>query len=68
MKDDITGEPLSQRSDDNVETLAKRLSTYHSQIFPVCKYYKKAGIWRGIDGSQEPGQVWKSIHGVVFRN
>ncbi|GAW00775.1 adenylate kinase [Lentinula edodes] len=31
MVDDITGEPLIQRSDDNVETLQKRLKTYHSQ-------------------------------------
>jgi adenylate kinase len=29
MTDDITGEPLIQRSDDNVETLRKRLTTYH---------------------------------------
>ncbi|KAJ6127454.1 adenylate kinase cytosolic [Penicillium sp. IBT 18751x] len=64
MKDDITGEPLIQRSDDNAETLTKRLATYHAQTAPVCEYYKKTGIWRGIDASQEPGQVWKSILGV----
>lgn len=29
MTDDLTGEPLIQRSDDNVETLRKRLTTYH---------------------------------------
>ncbi|KAJ5512951.1 hypothetical protein N7463_002503 [Penicillium fimorum] len=64
MKDDISGEPLIQRSDDNAETLTKRLSTYHAQTTPVVDYYKKTGIWRGIDASQEPGQVWKSILGV----
>ncbi|KAL2809534.1 adenylate kinase-domain-containing protein [Aspergillus granulosus] len=67
MKDDITGEPLIQRSDDNAETLKKRLGTYHAQTAPVCEYYKKTGIWRGIDASQEPGQVWKSLLGV-FKN
>ncbi|KAJ5126204.1 adenylate kinase 1 [Penicillium atrosanguineum] len=67
MKDDITGEPLIQRSDDNADTLTKRLATYHAQTAPVCEYYKKTGIWRGIDASQEPGQVWKSILGV-FKN
>lgn len=61
MKDDITGEPLIQRSDDNVETLQKRLSTYHQQTAPVVAYYQKTGIWRPIDASQEPGQVWKSL-------
>ncbi|KAL5362943.1 adenylate kinase [Aspergillus floccosus] len=68
MKDDVTGEPLIQRSDDNAETLKKRLGTYHAQTAPVCDYYKKTGIWRGIDASQEPGQVWKSLLGVFHKN
>lgn len=61
MKDDVTGEPLIQRSDDNAETLKKRLVTYHQQTTPVVSYYQRTGIWRPIDASQEPGQVWKSL-------
>lgn len=61
MKDDITGEPLIQRSDDNAETLKKRLATYHQQTTPVVSYYQKTGIWKPIDASQEPGVVWKSL-------
>ncbi|KAL1985555.1 hypothetical protein VTN96DRAFT_7775 [Rasamsonia emersonii] len=68
MKDDVTGEPLIQRSDDNAETLKKRLATYHAQTAPVVEYYKKTGIWRGIDASQEPGQVWKSLLGVFEKS
>jgi len=64
MKDDITGEPLIQRSDDNAEALKKRLGTYHDQTVPVVAYYKKTGIWSGIDASKDPGTVWKSILGV----
>ncbi|KAI4119668.1 MAG: hypothetical protein LQ348_004334 [Seirophora lacunosa] len=64
MKDDVTGEPLIQRSDDNAETLKKRLSTYHEQTSPVVAYYQKTGIWKPIDASQDPGQVWKSLLGV----
>lgn len=64
MKDDVTGEPLIQRSDDNVETLKKRLSSYHEQTIPVVKYYQRTGIWKPIDASQEPGQVWKNLLGV----
>lgn len=64
MKDDVTGEPLIQRSDDNAETLKKRLLTYHDQTSPVVAYYQKTGIWKPIDASQEPGQVWKSLLGV----
>ena len=64
MKDDVTGEPLIQRSDDNADTLKKRLGVYHDQTSPVVAYYKKTGIWKPIDASQEPGQVWKSLLGV----
>ena len=64
MTDDVTGEPLIQRSDDNADTLKKRLATYHEQTTPVVSYYQKTGIWKPIDASQEPGQVWKSLLGV----
>ncbi|EJD46222.1 adenylate kinase 1 [Auricularia subglabra TFB-10046 SS5] len=59
--DDVTGEPLVQRSDDNVETLRKRLEAYHRQTGPVVQYYKDKGIWRGIDAAQGPGVVWESL-------
>lgn len=61
MKDDVTGEPLIQRSDDNADTLKKRLVTYHQQTAPVVGYYQRTGIWKPIDASQEPGQVWRSL-------
>ena len=64
MKDDVTGEPLIQRTDDNAETLKKRLATYHQQTSPVVAYYKNKGIWSGVDASQSPDHVWKNILGV----
>ncbi|KAF4981805.1 hypothetical protein FZEAL_2478 [Fusarium zealandicum] len=65
MKDDITGEPLIQRSDDNADALKKRLVTYHKQTAPVVSYYQKTGIWKDLDASQEPGQVWKSMLNIL---
>lgn len=65
MKDDVTGEPLVQRSDDNADALKKRLVTYHKQTAPVVNYYQKNGIWKGLDASQEPGQVWKSVLSIL---
>ena len=65
LKDDVTGEPLIQRSDDNEVILKKRLSTYHDQTAPVVKYYQRTGIWKPIDASQQPGQVWKSLLNVL---
>ncbi|KAK6352662.1 Adenylate kinase, variant 2 [Orbilia blumenaviensis] len=64
MTDDVTGEPLIQRSDDNEETLKKRLGTYHAQTAPVVDYYKKKGIWTGVDASQPPSTVWKTLLGI----
>lgn len=61
MTDDVTGEPLVQRSDDNAEALKKRLATYHAQTTPVVDYYRKTGIWQSIDASQKPGQVWSAL-------
>ena len=33
--DDVTGEPLVKRKDDNAETLKSRLSAFHAQTAPV---------------------------------
>ena len=38
-QDDLTGEPLIQRDDDQEETVRKRLDVYHSQTEPLVKYY-----------------------------
>lgn len=68
MKDDLTGEPLVQRSDDNADALKKRLVTYHKQTTPVVDYYQKTGIWKGVDASQAPGQVWKNMLDILEGN
>jgi adenylate kinase len=64
MTDDVTGEPLIQRSDDNVETLTKRLKSFHTQTAPIVEYYKAKGLWSGIDASQSPSVVWENLRQV----
>ncbi|PBK70010.1 adenylate kinase 1 [Armillaria solidipes] len=64
MTDDITGEPLIQRSDDNVETLKKRLGSFHSMTGPVVDYYRVKGLWHGIDAAQSPSVVWDNLRKV----
>ncbi|AGO14044.1 AaceriAGR187Wp [[Ashbya] aceris (nom. inval.)] len=61
MTDDVTGEPLVQRSDDNADALKKRLDAYHAQTEPIVDFYKKTGIWAGVDASQPPQTVWSDI-------
>ncbi len=38
-KDDVTGEDLIQRDDDQEETVKKRLDVYHAQTEPLVAYY-----------------------------
>jgi len=39
-KDDVTGEDLIQRDDDQEETVRKRLQIYHAQTKPLLEYYR----------------------------
>lgn len=61
MKDDITGEPLERRSDDNVEALKKRLEGYHKQTAPLAKYYAAKGLHKEIDAAQPSSVVQEKI-------
>ena len=38
-KDDVTGEPLIQRADDQIDTVKKRLDVYSAQTRPLVAYY-----------------------------
>ena len=38
-RDDLTGEPLIQRLDDNEETVKRRIDNYHSLTKPLVNYY-----------------------------
>ncbi len=57
-KDDVTGEALIQRDDDQEETVRKRLAVYHEQTEPLVAYYSdwaesgdpKASKYVRIDG------------------
>jgi len=64
-KDDITGEPLIQRSDDNEEALKKRLESYHKQTTPVVSYYQKLGLLTTLEAKESPKAVWAQIAKVL---
>ncbi|KAL1464326.1 hypothetical protein WDU94_003984 [Cyamophila willieti] len=67
MTDDVTGEPLIKRSDDNAEALKKRLESYHKQTTPLVDYYQKRGLHYSVDASKPSGEVFKLID-RVFEN
>jgi adenylate kinase len=57
--DDVTGEPLVQRADDQEETVKKRLDVYSSQTRPLVNYYSK---WAEIDPNVAP--KYRAINGT----
>ena len=72
---DVPGEELmkrlvlrgqqSGRSDDNEETIKKRLDVYHSQTAPLIEWYEKEGIHYHIDGLGELDRIFGDIRQVI---
>jgi len=62
---DVCGGQLYQRSDDSLETLEKRLTTYHAQTKPVYDYYNKTGLIKDIDGDNLAQLVFEDIVKVL---
>eukprot|EP00798_Chlamydomonas_sp_ICE-L_P024224 gene24224-9823_t len=61
--DDLTGEALIQRKDDNAETLKTRLSVFHSQTQPVIEHYaKKVAV---LHAEKKPAEVDQQISKVL---
>lgn len=58
-KDDVTGEELIQRDDDQEETVRKRLAVYHEQTEPLIEYYSK---W--VDSGDAEAPTYAKIDGI----
>ena len=56
---------MSGRSDDNAETIKKRLDVYHNQTAPLIDWYEKEGIRYPIDGLGELDRIFADIVKVV---
>ncbi|MBB5018409.1 adenylate kinase [Chitinivorax tropicus] len=68
--DDVTGEPLVQRDDDQEETVKKRLAVYHEQTEVLVGYYSQIAASGAADAPKYVkvagvGQV-ESIRDAVF--
>ena len=55
----------SGRSDDNAETIKKRLDVYHNQTAPLIEWYKKEGIHHHIEGLGELNRIFADICAVI---
>jgi adenylate kinase len=57
--DDLTGEPLIQRDDDNPDTVQNRLNVYAAQTRPLVDYYSN---WAKEDAQKAPR--YRAISGM----
>lgn len=59
---------VSGRSDDNLETIKKRLEVYKSKTLPVHDFYKQAGRYVSVDGMGTVGEIFEQISTVLDEN
>ena len=59
------GAKLVLRDDDKPETVTKRLSVYHEQTKPLIDFYKKEGVLREVDGTQDLNDVFQAITEIL---
>lgn len=62
---DSCGGQLYQRADDTAETMKNRLSVYEKNTRPLIDYYKQAGIYAEIDGTQTIDKVTEALFNVL---
>lgn len=62
-KDDITGEPLVQRKDDNEEALRNRLGQFHAQTKPILEHYKP--IVTTVDATKKIDAVYAQVKAAL---
>lgn len=53
------------RSDDNEETIRKRLNVYHGQTAPLIDWYKREGIHNHVKGLGELDRIFADICTVI---
>lgn len=61
--DDVTGEPLIRRKDDNAETLKARLEAFRKQTAPVIEHYRSRVV--NIKGDQSADAVAAEVRAAL---
>lgn len=69
-KDDVTGEDLVIRADDEEETVRKRLGIYHEQTKPLVNYYSNEAAsgrcaYHKVDGTKPVEQVSQELSALL---
>lgn len=57
----LCGGDVEKRSDDNVETVKKRINIYNKETFPMIEVYNKKNILKKINANLAPEKVFEEI-------
>lgn len=52
---------LTDRTDDNMETVKNRLNVYHNQTSPLQEFYKEKGLYQAIKGTGKIEEIFADI-------
>jgi adenylate kinase len=64
FKDDITGEYLSKRQDDEPDIVRVRLKKYYETISPILNYYKELEVLYEVQG-ETSDSIYPTIKKLV---
>jgi adenylate kinase len=56
---------LTQRADDNPETVRARLATYEEQTRPLIDFYRSKNLLHVVDGTGTPEAIYEQIERIV---
>jgi adenylate kinase len=62
---DACGGALKQRTDDEPETVRKRLDVYARETAPLVAYYERESVLRNVDASGPPADVYAAIQRAI---
>lgn len=54
----------SGRSDDNIDSMNKRMDTYFNDTMPIIEYYNKLNLVRKINASKTPDEVFDCVRNL----
>jgi adenylate kinase len=65
---DLDGGELTQRADDNEETVRNRIAVYEAQTAPLIGYYTDKGVLQSaFGGGKRPDEVYEQV-GTILSN
>lgn len=66
--DDVTGEPLVKRDDDNLSIIDKRLNNFNELTMPAFNHLKENNNFIVVDGNLNPQQIFEQVQFYLNSN